>query len=146
MEETKTEFQKGYEEGIAHMKPQIEKRAMDMYCQQNWLVNPNHVFQVSPSGIPYLNLEPATKEALRELKSQAQVLQKMDIWKVMQETIKQKAIDLALKGSTEWNHVLPGKMMVHNLGVLNSIVEALANIDINKLPETSGKLKEIMIQ
>jgi hypothetical protein len=140
--------QKTYEEGFeAGKKDQkdyydslIEQRALNMYSAKNWLVNPNHVFSVTPnSNIPYINQEPITKDKAGQLKSEADLLDKFLLWSVLQETLKQKAINMAVMESTTFEQVMFGKAMIHNLGIMKAIVNNILKLDISKIPEKAGK-------
>lgn len=141
--------QESYDLGRAHQKETdsglVAKRAQDLYSQQNWLVNPNHVFQVTKDGIPYLDMDPITKEKLKELQHQAKFLQDTELWAVLTTLVRQKAIEQAINKSTSWEHVLPGKMMVHNIALLEGLVKYIAEVDISKVPDASGKNKENML-
>lgn len=46
----------------------------------------------------------------------------------MQETIKQKAIEKGMLQSTDFEQVLSGKLMLHNLGIMNSIVDLIKSL------------------
>ena len=73
----------------------------------------------------------ATQDQVRELKNQAIVLQPTRLWRIMQETVKQKAIEKAVIESKTWEEALSGKMMLHDLGLLRSIVDAIEKSDID---------------
>lgn len=129
----------GYELAKAEFEGQIEQRVVDKYSQVNYLVNPSHVFQVSKTGIPYLGLEPITKDKLKELQIQAKSLLDTELWSILTTMIRSKAVDKAIKESTEWNHVLPGKMMVHNISLMESLLDYLSKVDLNSIPDAVGK-------
>lgn len=128
----------GYKAGIDENKDMIEKRALDMFVNQNWLVNPNHVFQVSKTGIPYLGMEAIKKDKLNNLQQQAKQILDSEIWPILTTLVRHKAIEKAVKESTEWEHVLPGKMMVYNISLLENLVKYIAEVDISKIPDASG--------
>lgn len=134
----------GYEVGMKEAKIQhdimVEKRALDLYTNQNWLVNPNQVFQVSKTNIPYLGMEPVSKGQAKSLQMQAKTILSFELWGILTTLIRQKAIDLAVKESKEWEHVLPGKMMVHNIALMESLVKYISEVDIDKIPEGVGKI------
>lgn len=65
---------------------------------------------------------------LRNLKAEADSLQRMRIWSIMQETIKQKAIEKAVLQSTDFEQVLSGKLMLHNLGIQQSIIDLVKKL------------------
>jgi hypothetical protein len=138
-------LKKTLDETRASFDNEVEQRAnlkfaekMAEYYYRNWLINPKQVFTIGPSGIPYVGFEPITKSKATELQSEAKLLQSMNLWEVFQQTIKQEAIKKSVYESTEFNHVLPGKMMIHNLGLLQAILKSILSIDIEKIPEASG--------
>jgi len=132
-------FKFGYTQGIQENQDMINKRALDLFTEQNWLINPNHVFQVSKTNIPYLNQEPITKAKLKELQQQAKYYLDSELWSILTTLIRQKAIDKAIKESTKYNHVLPGKMMVHNIALMESLVKYIAEVDLSTIPDGVGK-------
>ena len=66
-----------------------------------------------------------TDSEVKDLKAQATLLQPTRLWRIMQETVKQKAIEKAVIDSKTWEETLSGKMMLHDLGLLRSIVDAV---------------------
>lgn len=125
----------GYDAGITDgkrlMEPLIQRRAINMFCESGY-PNPLNVFDISPSGIAYLNKEPLNKEKAFQLKQEAGLLKSMDIWDVIQETIKKEALVKGITHSKNWEEVLAGKMMLHNLGIIKSIIDKIQNIDVDK--------------
>lgn len=132
-------WNKGFEEGFKKASEDhealVERHVQNKFSELNYLVNPLHIFQVSPMDIAYLGHEPITKDKARQLKLEATMLKETLLWDVFQSTVRQKAIDQGFKNSTEWRHVEPAKTMVMNLDVLKSIVLTCLNIDLEKLPE-----------
>ena len=126
----------------------VIKKAMNIIKKmlRNWLLNKlscsidqkeiiivrenNGQVQVS------LGQEKLSSTELRNLKSEADSLQRMRIWRIMQETVKQKAIEKAILQSTDFEQVLSGKLMLHNLGIQQSIIDLIQKL---KDPE-SGKI------
>jgi len=121
----------------------IDREVTNRLCQVNWLVNPLHVFQVSPSGIPYLGLEPISKQSAKTLHTDAKLIKDMLLYEVLQTTLRQKAIDQALKNSTEWEHVLPGKIMLYNLDIIQSVVDACEKMRVDNLVD--GKVASTVL-
>lgn len=119
-----------------HFSKQIDQQARRKYSADNWLVNPNHVLQATDSGV-YLGMEKITHNEASQLKRDAVVLKEMRLWQILQETLKQKAIDKSVMDSTNWEQVLAGKMMVHNLSIIKSIVEICAKFDLDKLSKSA---------
>lgn len=134
-------FDKGKAQGTAEAKAHadelVSRRVQDKFSSQNWLVNPQHIFQVTTTGIAYLNQEPIKRDKARQLQREASVLKDTLLWSIFQETVRQKAIDQAMKASTAFEHVLPGKMMVYNLDIIESIRLAMEKIDVEKIPQNN---------
>lgn len=66
-----------------------------------------------------------SREQLIALRAEVELLKKFQIWSILQETVKQKAIELGVKNSTNWNDTLAAKMMLHNIGIQQSIVDVI---------------------
>lgn len=81
----------------------------------------------------FLGKEELSLTDLRQLKIEAEALQRFRLWHIMQETVKQKAVEKGMLHSTDWESVLSGKLMLHNLGLLQSIVDLVEKL---RDPET----------
>ena len=124
----------------------VDQRVDLQYTKLNWLVNPDDVFQVSKNtGVAYLGLEPISKNEAIQLKSEAELLMGMRLYKILTNTLTQEAINIAVLNSKEWENVISGKMMIHNLTVIKKIVERMALINTSKLPNNSEDL-DIMVK
>ena len=138
----KADAEKSFQAIVDDMNKQFAEKidmfATNKFCEHGY-VNPLHVFQVSQSGLPYLGLEPITKVEATRLQENAKLLKAMPIWKIFEETIRQHALNKAIMQSKDWEEVLAGKMMLHNLGIIKSIVDTLDNLKIDKIPEGAGK-------
>ena len=88
-------------------------------------VDINHVVELS-DGRLFIGGVPLTEIEENNLREEARTLRQFKIWKIIQETLRHKAIEKAILHSTEWEHTLAGKMMLHNLGIILSIVDILA--------------------
>ena len=145
-------YKEGYTKGIDDASriqgsmdaEQIERKALNMFCEKNHVVNPHHVFDLTKTGI-YLGMEPATKEKAKEIKQQASLLKDFLLWDILQETIRNEAIHIGLKTSTNWDGVIHGKAMLTNLDIIRGIVDKMAKIDISKIPDASGTDPKIVL-
>lgn len=115
----------------------IENEVFDMYSFKNWQVNPQLVFSVNLKGVCYLKDKPLTFDKSLQLKQDANQIINMLLWDVLQNTLRQKAIEKSVIESENWEQVLSGKMMIHSLNIINTIVEQCKKIDIDKLPKNS---------
>jgi hypothetical protein len=64
-------------------------------------------------------------EDVRVLKGEAEALRNGRLWRIMQETVRYKANELGLVKSKTWEETLSAKMMLHNLGLLESQIDAI---------------------
>lgn len=88
-------------------------------------VDPLDVLVVDKDRKMSLGGAPITDIELKNLQQEVKALKAFRLWGIFQETIKQKAIDRGFLESLDWEQTLSGKMMVHNLGILRSIVEVI---------------------
>lgn len=104
--------------------------------QKSWHVDPDYVFAISKNGNILLNGQQITTPELKNLKSEVRALKEFQIWKVIQSTLRQKAIEKAILNSTDLyslqgnEQVLAGKMMVYSLDIIKTII---ANVDSSKI-------------
>jgi hypothetical protein len=67
-------------------------------------------------------LSPVDKE---QLVKDADYFTRSTLWRIMQETVKHMAVEDAVTNSTKWEQTLSGKMMLHNLGIQQKIIELI---------------------
>lgn len=117
---------RGYEYGFHDAKEQYDaqKYRYNLLSDQ-WFVSVTDFLEVDRNGKLYLGGEEMTEPEIKAIKEEIKYLDKTRVWHIFQETLRQKAIDKAMLNSTEWEHVLAGKMMIHSLGIFKSIVEAI---------------------
>lgn len=83
-----------------------------------------------------LNGQQITTPELKNLKSEVKALKEFQIYKIIQSTLRQKAIEKAVLSSTDLyslkgnEQVLAGKMMVYSLDIIKTIIQ---NVDNSKL-------------
>jgi hypothetical protein len=133
----------GVEETSRLFDDRIERKAINLFCEKGY-PNPLHVFDISPTGIPYINQEPITKPKALQLSQEAGLLKSMLLYDVIQESIKQEAVTKALK-SEKWEDVITSKTMLVNLGIIKKIVDTVQSIDVDKLPDGIGNPSQKMI-
>ena len=131
----------GMAEQLAHSQELLERKAINLFCERGY-PNPLHVFDISPTGIPYINQEPITKDKMIQLKSEAGLLKSMYLYAIIQESIRQEAVTKAVTHSKSWEEVLAGKMMLTNLAIIKKIINTISEVNEAKLPEGSGKFPE----
>lgn len=91
-------------------------------------VDPHSVFTVSQDRKILLGGAPITENEYKRLQDEAKAFKNSRLWQVMHETVRQKAIQTGFVEAETWERTMSGKMMLHNLGVLKSIVESLTNM------------------
>lgn len=102
----------------------------------SWMVDPNYVFSIGKTGMILLNGDQITSQELKNLKSEVRALKEFEIYKILQATLRQKAIERAILTSTDLyslkgnEQVLAGKMMVFSLDVIKTIIN---DIDAAKM-------------
>ena len=127
----------GYDKAKVYFNEQVEREVTRKYSISNWLVDPNRVFVVTKSGA-YLGLDPLPKAKAKDLKTIAVLLKDSMLWDLLHNTLRQKAVDKSVIESTNWEQVLFGKAMIHNLGIIKALVEYIADIDVENLPNGQG--------
>lgn len=88
-------------------------------------IDPLEVITVTKDHDIFLGSSKITDIEMKNLQQEAKVLKNFRLWKVLQETVRQKAVEKGVVESTNWEQTLSAKMMLHNLGILKSIVEVL---------------------
>lgn len=87
-------------------------------------VRPEDVLTVK-NGIIFLGNSQISQNELNRLKEEVAVLESMDIWKVMQETIRDKAMEVGFKKSQTFDDLKTTKTMLVNLDIINSILQTI---------------------
>ena len=126
-------FGEGYAVGFGHAKEFASAHTCPVYepptqpiplgCQ----VDLHRVFEVTKDGKMFLGSRQLDAKEIEEYQSQANVLSQLPLWGLMQETLKQKAIEGGILRSEKWEDTLSSKAMLHNLGIQRSIVTVLQN-------------------
>jgi hypothetical protein len=62
---------------------------------------------------------------LRSLIAEAKALEGFRIWTIMQETVKNEAMDKGFNKAVSFDDLMTCKLMLHNLGILKSIVKVI---------------------
>ena len=93
----------------------------------DYQVDLHKVFEVTKDRKMLLGGRVLEPTEIAELQSQATVLSQIPLWGIMQETLKQKGVEKAVLQSTSWEETLAGKMLIHDVGLRNSILDVLKN-------------------
>lgn len=115
-----------YEAKYQYEKDQFKKNELE-----KWSIDPDYIFSVSKTGLVMLNGQQVTSSELKNLKSEVRAIKEFQIWKVLQNTLKQKAIEKGMLQATDLyslagnEQVLSGKMMIFNLDIFKSIIERI---------------------
>lgn len=84
-----------------------------------------------------LGNDPITDDVLSELKIEVDNLKRSRIWAIITETLRAMAIETAVNKSKNFEEVLEGKMALHNIGLMESIINI---IEKTKLPEKKSSI------
>lgn len=87
-------------------------------------LNSDKVFSEDKGEI-FIGGEKIKPELRSILKEQAFYLSSSQLWEILNATITQESSDLALKKSTEWNHVLYAKALKYWGDVFESMINKL---------------------
>lgn len=119
-------FSRGFKEGF-----DVGRSDLDKEKQASLYINIDEVF-TEKDGKRYLGNRKLTDQELENLLAEAKAIHSFTFWHLVQETIKQKAIEKSVLHSTEWEHVLAGKMMLYNLNIQKEIFKSLLAIKVAK--------------
>ncbi len=117
----------GYQEAAREFEKTVIQEINKRYTGENWIVNPENVLNVVKERMS-LGGNPLTEADKKNLQAEAKFLEASRIWRVFQDTLRQQAIEMSVLNSTNFDHVLGGKMMVHNLGIQKEVVRLLVNL------------------
>ena len=123
---------KASEQLIDRLESELE--VVQNQVKSDWFVDKNKVFTVTTNGVIKLGDNPMTKQELAVLKGDIKTFKQMSFLGVLFETIRQKAIeksvinsDVTSTGQTNLE-LLAGKMMLHNLGIIKSIIDLVEKV------------------
>ncbi len=88
------------------------------------------VLRASTKGVVFMGTEPITETELKSLKEDVKTLKSLRLWPILHETLRQKAIEKGLVDSKTWEETLSAKMMLHNLGIITSILGVIERTEI----------------
>jgi len=141
-------YGEGYRQGYAHAR-EVSATQAQYACSLDALTRQLHnslelkttvkvsdIIQASQdkSGkiVVTLGGQPISDEQARELKGEAEWLLRSRIWSILTETLRSMAIDTSVKKSKDFTEVLEGKMMLHDIGLKESIVDVIKNLKLNE--------------
>ncbi len=97
------------------------------------------ILLVTKEGMILLGGEKLTQVDLQNLQAEIKSLKQFRIWTILQETLRHKAVEKAITQSENWEQVLSGKMMLHSLGVMKSVVHVLEH---KTIPTSAGQVNK----
>lgn len=77
-------------------------------------------------GDIYLGREKVSDDLRGVLRDEAEYFLRSRLWEVIQASIEQEAINLALIQSAQWDHVLSAKQLHHYRHFVNNVIHKLA--------------------
>lgn len=118
----KKTYNEGFEKGVQETAEKFAEIRM-----REWQVDKYNVLEIK-NGKVFVGGEALVEAEINKLQAELKALEEFRIWNIMQETIRQKAVEKAVLHSENWEQVLAGKMMIHNLGIIKSILEVIKKI------------------
>jgi hypothetical protein len=97
------------------------------------------ILLVNKEGKIFLGGQLITQAEVQNLQQEIKSLKQFKIWRILQETLRHKAVEKAVTLSENWEQVLSGKMMLHSLGVMKSIVHVLEH---KTFPQPTGQAQK----
>jgi hypothetical protein len=79
----------------------------------------------SEKGKLFIGGREVEENEMRSLVSEAKALEGFRLWNIMQETVKNEAMDKGFNKSVSFDDLMTAKLMLYNLDVLNSIVKVI---------------------
>lgn len=113
IQEIQTAQERGYRFGQADLRAELEPKL----C-----VDPEEILSLSRTGQLLLGGHGIDESKLRNLKTEADYIERSLMWEVLQTTLKQRALEKAVYHSANYEQVLAGKMMLHSLELLQAMV------------------------
>lgn len=83
------------------------------------------VIRVNDRGVLTIGGEIVTENEIRQLIVEAKALEKFTLWRILNETIKQDALDIGWKNSTKMEDLNTCKTMYYALDLQSSIVKLI---------------------
>lgn len=100
-----------------------EKEKHLSLLEKEWTIDPEEVVHITEAGLIFINGTQISDIEIKEIKAEARALKNFRIYKIFQETLKQKAVEKSVLQSKNFEEVLAGKMMIHSVGIIKSIVD-----------------------
>lgn len=110
----------------------------ELLSKKTKAIDPNKVFYVGASTDGNTVYRLAGKKlpdnVASQLRTEAQVIKKMTLWKILTETLRHEAHQRMFEKMQTLDDSHYGKTMLHNIGVQEIIVDKLCEIRINQNP------------
>ncbi len=118
-------------------KQKTDKELEEKFAKLLISVNPYEVFTSGGNGTRiYLNGKLIEESEIADLQSQVEFLRQSRLWNVLNETVRDQAMELMFTKSKTIEDLTFGKAMLYNLGVQNKIMDL---IKAKKLVDNSKK-------
>lgn len=111
------------------MPEKIKKTEQELL--ESWSVDPERVFSVSKGGSLMLGGKQITDVEKKNIKSEVRALKDFEVYRIIVNTLRQKAIEKAILTSTDLyslkgnEQILAGKMMIYSLDIIKTIVDRI---------------------
>lgn len=88
-------------------------------------VDQNSVLRVDQSHRILLNGEEITATELENLRAEVGAFKNFRLWRLFDNTLRERAIEIGFVKAENWEQTSSGKMMLYNLGTMKSIMAAI---------------------
>ena len=85
------------------------------------LVDPALVLRVEKDGV-YLGKERLTEGQVANFRNEARILQELQLWKILTNTLQYEAERMMFTKATDFQHMVNGKMMLYTIDVQKKIL------------------------
>lgn len=135
MEQAKELYAEKYKTLTELKEAEYAQKQANQPLPLNFQVNLHEVFEVTKDRKLKLGGHILTDEEIANFKVDAATLSRLRLWSILQETLKQKALEKSVLHSTTWEEALAGKMLLHDISLRNSILEVIRDYKL----ENSGE-------
>ena len=109
------------------------------YCEALSSLNNKESVVEYRNDVLYIGGVKPTDPQIEEMAKECILLGRMNVWKVLSETIKAQALDLGIRHAKDFDQLMFAKAMLHVVEVQESIIKAIVT-------ENAGRKKANVIQ
>lgn len=117
------------------IQEEVHKKLVEMLG----FIDYKSVITVSKEGFLFIGKERIDESRLANLRSEAEFLEKSDIWKLLNETMRYSAYEMMFTKSKSIDDLMSGKMWIYHISTQQKILEMLKSSKNRILPPTFNK-------